>query len=119
MKNWLRRRQDCTHERLLQELRLNEPDDYRNFLRMDSTTYDELLAMVTPIIQKEDTVMRYAITTSQRLSITLRCLATGNTFEDLKFSSAISPQSIGKIVMETCEAIISCLKNYICVSMIL
>ncbi|XP_041361954.1 uncharacterized protein LOC121377926 [Gigantopelta aegis] len=49
----------------------------------------------------------------ERLSITLRFLATGNTFEDLKFISAISPQSIGRIVIETCEAIISCLKSYV------
>ena len=45
--------------------------------------------------------MRDAIPLSQRLSITLRYLATGNTFEDLKFISAISPQLIGIIVMET------------------
>nr|CAI5826265.1 unnamed protein product [Callosobruchus analis] len=30
--------------------------------------------------------MRDAISPSQRLSITLRYLATGNTFEDLKFT---------------------------------
>jgi len=62
--------------------------------------------------------MREAIPASQRLSITLRYLATGNTFEDLKFISAISPQSIGKIVIETCEALIYCLRNYIKVSYI-
>lgn len=62
--------------------------------------------------------MREAIPASHRLSITLRYLATGNTFEDLKFISAISPQSIGKIVIETCEALIYCLRNYIKVSYI-
>jgi len=49
--------------------------------------------------------MRDAIPPSQRLSITLRYLATGNAFENLKFTSAISPQSIGIIVMETCTAL--------------
>nr|CAH7719682.1 unnamed protein product [Callosobruchus chinensis] len=44
--------------------------------------------MVTPIIQKTNTNMRDAISQSQRLSITLRHLATENTFEDLKFTSA-------------------------------
>jgi hypothetical protein len=47
------------------------------------------------------------------LSITLRYLATGNTFEDLKFTGAISPQSIGIIVMETCTALVHSLKDYI------
>jgi hypothetical protein len=57
--------------------------------------------------------MRDAIPPSQPLSITLRYLATGNTFEDLKITSAISLQSIGIIVMETCTALIHSLKNYI------
>nr|CAI5823785.1 unnamed protein product [Callosobruchus analis] len=34
--------------------------------------------------------MRDVISPSQRLSNTLRYLVTGNTFEDLKFTSAIS-----------------------------
>ena len=42
--------------------------------------------------------MRDAIPPSQRLSITVRYLATGNTFEDLKFTSAISPQSTDIII---------------------
>jgi hypothetical protein len=57
--------------------------------------------MITPRIEKRNTTMQDAIPPSQRLSITLRYLATGNTFEDLKFTSAISPQSIDIIVMET------------------
>jgi hypothetical protein len=45
--------------------------------------------------------MRDAVTHSQRLFITLRYLATGNNFEDLKFVSVIS-QSTRIIVLETC-----------------
>jgi len=57
--------------------------------------------------------MRDVIPPSQLLSITLRYLATGNTFEGIKFTSAISPQSIGIIVMETFTALIHSLKDYI------
>lgn len=57
--------------------------------------------------------MREAIPPFQRLSITLRYLATGNTLEDLKFHSAISPQSLSLIIMETCDAIIHVLKEFI------
>jgi len=79
-------------------------NDFQNFLRLDATSFDELLKMITPRIETRNTTMRDAIPPSQRLSITLRYRATGNTFEDLKFTSAISPQSIGIIVMETCTA---------------
>ncbi|XP_055625145.1 putative nuclease HARBI1 [Toxorhynchites rutilus septentrionalis] len=92
---------------------MTEPNDFRNFIRMDAGMFDELLALVAPQIERKDTIMRDAIPVSQRLSITLRYLATGNTFEDLKFSAAVSPQSIGHIVIETCAALINSLKEYI------
>jgi hypothetical protein len=47
------------------------------------------------------------------LSIILRYLATGNNFEDLKFTSVISPESLGIIVIETYTALKHSLKDYI------
>ena len=83
---------------------------------MDPTTFGELLAMVTPLVQKEDTILRDAISPKQRLFATLRYLGSGLTFEGLKFETAIAAQTLGKIVIETCEAIIKVLKKYIKVS---
>lgn len=113
MKDWFKKRDEYTHENLLNDLRLSEPGDFKNFLRLDGRSFDELLKMITPRIKKRDSILRDAIPPSQRLSITLRYLATGNTFEDLKFTSAISPQSIGLIVIETCTALIHSLKDYL------
>jgi hypothetical protein len=50
--------------------------------------------------------MRDAISAEERLVTTLRFLATGRSYEDLKFSCVISPQLLGKIIPETCRAII-------------
>ena len=72
---------------------------------MDSQEYLELLQKVTPRIKKRDSVMRRAITPRERLSVTLRFLARGRSYEDLKFSAAISPQALGVIIPETCAAI--------------
>lgn len=63
--------------------------------------------------------MREPISPEERLSLTLRFLASGQSFEDLKFLTAIAPQTIAIIVMETCEAIISVLKDNIKVSKII
>lgn len=112
-KQWFLDREKYTHEILLNELRICEPNDFRNFLRMNGELFDELLALVTPQIKKKNTIMRDAIPVSQRLSITLRYLATGNSFEDMKFLTAVSPQSIGQIVIETCTALINNLKGFI------
>ncbi|KAF6215676.1 hypothetical protein GE061_000007 [Apolygus lucorum] len=62
-----------------------------------------------------DTLMRVAVTAEERLVVTLRYLATGRSYEDLKFGSAISAQLLGEIIPETCAAIIHCLKEYISV----
>ena len=47
------------------ELRL-EPQDYNNYLRMNEATYLELLSM-TPFIEKQDTMLRNAISPHERL----------------------------------------------------
>ncbi|KAL4149963.1 hypothetical protein QTP88_003814 [Uroleucon formosanum] len=55
--------------------------------------------------------MRKSIPASQRLSITLRYLASGADFEDLKFQSCIAPRTLSGIIIETCEAINESLDN--------
>jgi len=55
--------------------------------------------------------MRRALTPHERLSVTLQFLATGRSYEDLKFSAAISPQALGVIIPETCAAIYEVLKK--------
>ncbi|KAK3726249.1 hypothetical protein RRG08_008630 [Elysia crispata] len=67
----------------------SEPEDFRHFLRMDAQSFDELLR-AEPFIRKKDTVMRSSISPSERLSVTLRYLAPGNSFENLKFLAAPS-----------------------------
>ena len=119
VKDWHKKRKTFSHYNLLQELVISSPADYKNFLRMDKTTFIDLLEMVMPFIRKEDTNMRDAISASERLFSTLRFLATGQSFEDLKFSTAISAQCLGRIIMETCSAIVSVLKESIKVGVII
>ncbi|KAL4152807.1 hypothetical protein QTP88_000640 [Uroleucon formosanum] len=88
-----------------------EPDDWRTYLRMDEDTYIELLNLVTPLVKKQNTVIRTAITPQERLSTTLRFLATGRSMQDLKYSVAIYPQSLGQIIPETCTAICKVLRR--------
>jgi hypothetical protein len=51
------KRNEYTHENLLKYLRLSEPSDFQNFLRLDATSFDELLKMITPQIEKRNTTM--------------------------------------------------------------
>ncbi|XP_068103425.1 putative nuclease HARBI1 [Hyperolius riggenbachi] len=108
-KNWLLQRDRYSDVSLLNELRVNNPEDFRNYLRMSDANFQCLLEKVSPYIAKQDTRMRQAITPEERLAVTLRFLATGRTYEDLKFSMAISAQALGRIIPETCQAIIDVL----------
>ncbi|XP_059222658.1 uncharacterized protein LOC131996767 [Stomoxys calcitrans] len=110
---WLLERKKHSHVATLKNMEMLTPRDYKNFLRMDVDTYEELLRWVTPAIKKEDTVMRDAITPNERLSATLRFLASGQSYEDLKFLTKISAQSLGGIILETSKAIIAALKPFI------
>ena len=96
---------------LLRHLETNEPSDFKNYLRMENHLFHQLLNLVRPHIEKQNTVMRESISAEERLVATLRFLATGQSYEDLKFSSAISAQASGKIIPETCWAIYKVLRN--------
>ncbi|PIO38167.1 hypothetical protein AB205_0064800 [Aquarana catesbeiana] len=110
-KNWLLQRDQFCHMPLLHEIRENNPDDFRNFLRMTDPVIQRLLALLTPYISRQDTCMRQAITPEQRLVATLRYLVMGRSLQDLKFSTGISPQALGIIIPETCSAIIQVLQK--------
>ena len=56
---------------------VRRPGSYKTFLRVQEPQFDEILAKVTPAIEKQDTCLRECITPAERLAITLRYLASG------------------------------------------
>lgn len=55
---------EYSSENLLKEVRVSEPRDYRNYMRMDSAVFDDLLKMVAPVICKNNTVTLECISVS-------------------------------------------------------
>jgi hypothetical protein len=99
-------------------IRNDNPEAYKNYSRISDENLKYVLAKVKPLIVKQDTLMRNAITPEARIAATRRFLATGQSFEDLKFATIISPQALGKIIPETYKAInqeyLKVRKLYIC-----
>ncbi|CAI6374160.1 unnamed protein product [Macrosiphum euphorbiae] len=58
-KQWLLQRRKYSHMNLLRELQSNEPADYKNYLRMENHTFYELLNLVRPYIEKENTTKAF------------------------------------------------------------
>ena len=70
---------------LVQELKDEDAKKYKNFLRMSPETFDKLLQLVRPLIQKEETNFKKPIAPEERLAVTLRYLASGMSFLIIKY----------------------------------
>ena len=83
---WLLRRYELGYyDNLMVELANEDIEGYISFQRLNPELFAELLAKVTPYIQKKDTVMRPAISAGARLAVTLRYLATGKLTYSIEF----------------------------------
>ena len=72
-KQWIGRLTDYgASNTLLKELQNEDPEAYRNILRITGKQFDELLGMVNEMLTKHDTAMRMAIFVTIKLEITLR-----------------------------------------------
>ncbi|XP_055910884.1 uncharacterized protein LOC129945249 [Eupeodes corollae] len=105
-KDWVaRREQEGFYAKLMVELRTEEPELYRNFLRMDCKQFDHLLSLVAPHIQKQDTNMRRSISAGEGLALTLRYLATGENFRSLQYLFRIPATTISTTIPHVLDAI--------------
>ena len=86
---------------------------------MTSENFDTLLEMVEDKIRKQNTVMRMAILPRTKLEVTLRYLATGDSFKTLEYLFRIPQCSISKLIPQILDAIAEVLKPYIQVSLLI
>jgi hypothetical protein len=78
IKNWVRRRdRQGAYMQLISELQLEDAQQFRNFTRMSAVEVQSLVNMLGPVIGKQDTAMRIAISMEERVIVTFRFLATG------------------------------------------
>ncbi|XP_056393554.1 uncharacterized protein LOC130290243 isoform X1 [Hyla sarda] len=81
------------------------PDKFYNFVRMPMEAFDNLLAIDGPHLHHSNTHLRKAIFPMERLLITLRFLATGESYASLHLQFRVGKSTISGIVTETCTMI--------------
>lgn len=117
-------RKKYSTEEFMKDLLLNDADDlnleyrcdvgFQNFFRMNNSDFENILSKIAPVIIKQDTKFRPAISVSQRLAVTLRFLATGDSYVSLGHLFKISKQAISAdIVPEVCDALTIALRDYV------
>jgi len=62
---------------------MDDQTGFRTLLRMTAEEFNVLLGMVRPLITKQHTQMRRAISPRERLAVTMRFLATGGSAREI------------------------------------
>ncbi|KAI8493838.1 hypothetical protein Bbelb_281850 [Branchiostoma belcheri] len=92
------------YEKLMGELMRGHRVDFKSFLRIEPEMFDEILQRVGPSIEKS-TNARQPLPIGLKLAITLRFLATGNSYRSLAYSFRVAHNTISKFVPQVCRAI--------------
>ena len=99
-------------DNLIPTIRRSQDKSFYNFMRMSPEVFDKLLSIVGPHITKQY-VVRTPISAKLRLELTLRYLASGDSFISLSYAFRVSLSSVSKIIEETSKEIWNSLKNIV------
>ncbi|KZC11870.1 hypothetical protein WN55_03902 [Dufourea novaeangliae] len=97
---------------------MEDQTSFKNICRMSAGEFEMILSLIGPTIAKRDTNYRSTISVHERLAISLRFLATGDSFTSqstfLKYESKVS-----RIVLNTWLALNKEVQKYIQVERLL
>ncbi|VVC24152.1 Harbinger transposase-derived nuclease domain [Cinara cedri] len=104
VRQWIQKRKSNGGSMFIsRELRNENPEDFKNILRMSDTHFDYLLNKIKFKIQKMDTTMREAIPTDIKLKLTLRYLTTGDLFKSLEYVFRVAKCTISLFLPEASD----------------
>jgi hypothetical protein len=95
---------------------MEDGSGFRNFTRITASDFELLMSITGSKVSRQNTNYRKSVTVNERLAVTLRFLATEDSYQSLMHLFKISKQSISTIVPEVCEALVEGLQEYIKVS---
>jgi hypothetical protein len=104
-RNWIARRESLGASNcLFRELSSEYLQEYIKHMRMSVEKFDELLRLVESYISKTDTVMKSADPARLKLEVSLRFLASGDSFSSLALLLRTPPCTISIILPETLQS---------------
>jgi len=102
---WLQRRVLLgQYDTLMNELRIEARGGFKAFLRMEADVFMQILGRVEDRISKSAQA-RPPLAPGLKLAITLRFLATGNSYRSLAFDFRVAHNTISLFIPEVCDAI--------------
>ena len=104
---WIARRPELgIYNRLMVELRNEDPRAFQHFMRMPPAMFDEIVTRLTPRLTKPKINFRPNLEPGLKVAITLRHLASGTKYTDMQYAWRVPHNTISKVVREVCEAIV-------------
>ena len=99
---WIRlREEEGMISNLVQELLVEDAKTYREMMRMNYESFKQILGFIEPYITpKQSTIGTKIVSPAERLVLTIRFLATDETFCSLHFQSRIGERAISYIIEE-------------------
>lgn len=91
----------------MEELRSEDPQSFFNYIRMKPAMFDNLVQIVGPRIEMQDTKMRKALPPGLKLTVTVRFLTSGDKYVVLMYSLII-PEVCQVILEEYTGEVIAC-----------
>ena len=93
---------------IFQELKQEDPEGFRGYVRPNKTSFQKLVELLAPSLLKKDTVMRECIKPEEMCCVALRCFASDKSFRSLEYQFRIS-RKVMYIVEQVAAAIIKIL----------
>ena len=81
---------------------IDDTKSYSNFVRMDHDMFEEMMGILTPRLQEQDTNKRRALETEFKLAITL---AICDSYMSLGYGFRVALNTICSVLTEVCQRI--------------
>lgn len=112
VKPWIVNREtDRALHKLMKDLE-KDVDSLNNYLRMDLPAFEELLGKTGKCLQKKDTAFRNSISPAEQLAVTLRFLATGDSYTSLQYQFRINKGTLSIIILKVCNTTLNHCSDY-------
>ncbi len=101
-----RKEEQSAYFQLMRELELHDVPAFIRYLRFEPEMFHEMEHRLHNPCSRVDTYMRRPLEVGERIAITLRYLATGETFRSLAFSFRLGNSTVSQLIPQVCDAII-------------
>ena len=88
-RTWLKKREELGYfTNIVQELQLEDTEGFKEMVRVDVKHFNKILNLIASDITPQGIICENeVISAAERLTVTLRFLATSKTFQSLSFNS--------------------------------